>query len=102
MDTTVSVRFASNVRRIRKARGWSLRELSEEMQRLGFRSFDHTAISRIERHADPDASEGNKQLRRRISIDEAFGFAQALGVDAYDMLTGDATPDVNIEFAKDR
>ena len=65
---------AANVKRLRKARGMSLRALSEALSDAG-RNLSQDAINKIENGARPEA----KQVRR-VDVDDLIALAVVLGV----------------------
>ncbi|MFE9065042.1 helix-turn-helix domain-containing protein [Streptomyces violaceusniger] len=66
---------AANVKRLRAARGMSLRALSEALEKAG-RGLSQDAINKIENGAKPDA----KQIRR-VDVDDLVALAVALRVN---------------------
>ncbi|MFC4611166.1 helix-turn-helix domain-containing protein [Streptomyces maoxianensis] len=66
---------AANVRRLRKARGWSLRSLSEALAKAG-RGLSQDAINKIENGADEDT----KRQIRRVDTDDLVALAVVFGV----------------------
>ena len=66
---------AANVRRLRKARGWSLRALSEALARVG-RGLSQDAINKIENGAE----EGTTRQIRRVDTDDLVALAVVFGV----------------------
>ncbi|WP_406306272.1 helix-turn-helix transcriptional regulator [Streptomyces sp. NBC_00885] len=66
---------AANVKRLRTARGMSLRALSEALSEVG-RGLSQDAINKIENGAKPDA----KQVRR-VDVDDLVALAVALRVN---------------------
>ncbi|GAA3037122.1 helix-turn-helix domain-containing protein [Streptomyces glomeratus] len=66
---------AANVKRLRQARGWSLRALSEALDGVG-RKLSQDAINKIENGAKPDA----KQIRR-VDVDDLVALAAVLRVN---------------------
>jgi transcriptional regulator with XRE-family HTH domain len=72
---------AANVKRLRAAKGMSLRALSEELERRG-RKLNVDAINKIENGSDPDTSKGI----RRVDADDLMALAAALGVSPTTLL----------------
>ena len=72
---------AANVARLRKARGLSLRGLSEALRKAG-RSLSADAINKIEngRLLDDPKHRGNPPQIRRVDADDLVALAAALGV----------------------
>lgn len=66
---------AANVRRLRKARGWSLRALSEALAEVG-RGLSQDAINKIENGAE----EGTTRQIRRVDTDDLVALAVVFGV----------------------
>ncbi|WP_369222438.1 helix-turn-helix domain-containing protein [Streptomyces sp. R39] len=66
---------AANVKRLRKARGWSLRALSEELSAVG-RGLSQDAINKIENGAE----EGTTKQIRRVDADDLIALAVVFGV----------------------
>lgn len=71
---------AANVKRLRTARGMSLRALSEALQKVG-RGLSADAINKIENGANPEA----KQIRR-VDVDDLMALAVVLGVSPVTLL----------------
>lgn len=70
---------ASNVRRLRHERHWSLESLSKEMSRVG-RPMIATALSKIE------------QADRRVDVDDLVALATAFRVELHELLGPRAWP----------
>lgn len=66
---------ASLIRQLREDRGWSQRDLSEQLEKVGCH-IDHSGIQRIEA--------GRKA--RKISVDELFAFAMVFQIPVEQML----------------
>ena len=71
---TIGKTFGARLGELRSARGWSQRQLVEELERAGFTKLDRTAIARIETNG------------RKVSVDEAVALAVALGVSPFALL----------------
>jgi transcriptional regulator with XRE-family HTH domain len=71
---------AANVKRLRAARGLSLRALAESLQKVG-RGLSADALNKIENGASPDA----KQIRR-VDIDDLMALSVVLGVSPVTLL----------------
>jgi transcriptional regulator with XRE-family HTH domain len=85
MDKTVTVGqvFARRLSEIRQARGWSQQRLADELEAVGV-TMDRAAIAKIERGRDAH----QRDRARRVSIEELFAFAVALGVSPLTLLLG--------------
>lgn len=66
---------AANVKRLRKARGWSLRALSEALAEVG-RGLSQDAINKIENGAE----EGTERQIRRVDADDLVALSIVFGV----------------------
>ncbi|NNN36056.1 helix-turn-helix transcriptional regulator [Streptomyces sp. S3(2020)] len=77
---------AANVKRLRKARGWSLRALSEALAAAG-RGLSQDAINKIENGAEEDTK---KQIRR-VDVDDLVALAVVFGVNPSTLLLPDTT-----------
>lgn len=66
---------ASNVARLRKMRGWTLRALSDALAAVG-RDLGHDAVNKIENSRE----EGTTKVVRRIDVDDLIAFAAVFGV----------------------
>ncbi len=81
--TRTSDLVAENVKRVRRARGWSAQRLAEECATLGAPELSAAVIANIET-GRRDRATG---LRRRdVSLDEWLVFAAALNVSPSDLL----------------
>ncbi len=81
--TRTSDRVAENVKRVRRARGWSAQRLAEECATLGAPELSAAVIANIETgRRDPATG----QRRRDITVDEWLVFAAALNVSPADLL----------------
>jgi transcriptional regulator with XRE-family HTH domain len=85
--------FARRLREVREARGWSQRQLAERLQEMG-ETFDAVRIAKIERGGRPDAR--SKHSARRVTIDEMFLLASALGVSPLSLLFDDVDTPLRI------
>lgn len=74
---TVAAVFAQRLREMRDTRGWTQQDLADRMRELGY-PMDRASIVKIERLAPESRGRGAKA--RKVSIDEVFAFAAALGV----------------------
>lgn len=72
---------AANVKRLRAARGMSLRALSEALGKVG-RSLSQDAINKIENGSE----EGTTKQIRRVDVDDLVALAIALGVSPATLL----------------
>lgn len=72
---------AANVKRLRAAKGMSLRALSEALEAKG-RRLNQDAINKIENGADPDSSKGV----RRVDADDLAALAAVFGVSPSSLL----------------
>ncbi len=99
--TKTSERVAENVKRVRRARGWSAQRLAEECAALGAPDLSAAVIANIETGRRHPAT----GLRRRdISLDEWLVLAAALNVSPADLVLlagGSERVDVTDELAVD-
>jgi transcriptional regulator with XRE-family HTH domain len=70
--------IASQVRRYRLAKNWSVRQLAEECQKLGMSSLTEASLGNIER--GQKAGSGAKRGVRRVLVEELVVLAKALDV----------------------
>lgn len=70
---------ASNVRRLREARGLSLRALSDEIQDRGW-NLSADAINKIENGRDPDPDAVAPKQIRRVDVDDLVALAAVFDV----------------------
>lgn len=75
---------AANVKRLRKARGWSLKALSEQLDAVG-RKLSQDAINKIENGAEKATQ---KQIRR-VDVDDLIAFAVVFNVNPSTLLLPD-------------
>lgn len=75
---------AANVKRLRQARGWSLRALSEALEGVG-RKLSQDAINKIENGAEKDTK---KQIRR-VDVDDLIALAVVFNVTPSTLLLPD-------------
>jgi len=68
--------IASQVRKYRLLKNWSVRQLAEECERLGAPQLTAASLANIERGQDPDA----KRPPRRVLVEELAVLARALKV----------------------
>lgn len=68
--------IASQVRRYRLLKNWSVRQLAEECQKLGAPQLTSASLGNIER----GQAEGAKRARRRVLVSELIVLARALQV----------------------
>jgi transcriptional regulator with XRE-family HTH domain len=80
--------FARRLREIRDQRDWSQQQLAERMNELGFTNMDRSTVLKIEQQARPEKKSrtGKGITPRKVSLEEAIGFAAALGVSPVDLL----------------
>ncbi|MFE1576237.1 helix-turn-helix domain-containing protein [Streptomyces fradiae] len=71
---------ADNLRRLREARGLSLRALSADLKRRGH-SLSADALNKIENGRTPEAGAEPPKNVRRIDVDDLTALAAALGVN---------------------
>src|SRR5262249_10823753 len=101
---TPSQVFARRVRKIRAARGWNQRDLAKRLELLGY-PLDAVTIAKIERAGREEGEVKSRHKPRRVTIDELFAFAAALGVSPIALLLpaveGEAQdlPDIRISVA---
>lgn len=76
---------AANLRRLREARGMSLRTLSAEMQKIG-RTLSADAINKIENGRLLDAGDVSPKQVRRADVDDLVALALALNVSPLTLL----------------
>jgi transcriptional regulator with XRE-family HTH domain len=72
----IDAAIASQVRRYRLAKGWSIRRLAEECERLGAPGLTEASLGNIER----GQKEGAKRTQRRLLVEELAVLAKALEV----------------------
>ncbi|MET8803616.1 helix-turn-helix transcriptional regulator [Streptomyces sp. NPDC004546] len=77
--------MADNVRRLRTARGLSLRALSAEMEKVGH-PLSADALNKIENGRTPAPGTEEPKQVRRVDVDELAALAQALRVSPMSLL----------------
>lgn len=77
---------AANVKRLRKARGWSLRVLSEQLSAVG-RGLSQDAINKIENGSE----QGTGKQIRRVDVDDLVALAVVFEVNPSTLLLPDTT-----------
>jgi transcriptional regulator with XRE-family HTH domain len=82
---------AANLRRLREARGMSLRTLSAEVRKVG-RTLSADAINKIENGRPQDEDVSPKQIRR-ADVDDLVALALALNVSPLTLLLPDESND---------
>jgi transcriptional regulator with XRE-family HTH domain len=89
---TIPEVFAKRLQEIRQNRGWSQQQLAERMNELGFINMDRSTILKIEQAARPEkrSRTGRGITPRKVSLEEAVGFAVALGVSPLELLLSPA------------
>ncbi|MFE5140287.1 helix-turn-helix domain-containing protein [Streptomyces fagopyri] len=88
---------AANVRRVREARGMSLRALSQELQTIG-RTLSADAINKIENGRLEEGEVGPKQVRR-ADVDDLVALALALNVSPLTLLLPPKASDEPVHLA---
>ncbi len=78
-------RVASNLRRLREARGISLRALSAELKKVG-RTLSADAINKIENGRPLDAGAAEAKQVRRVDVDDLVALALVLNVSPLTLL----------------
>jgi transcriptional regulator with XRE-family HTH domain len=68
--------IAAQIRQYRLLKGWSVKRLAEECERLGAAQLTSSSLGNIERGQDPEA----KRARRRVGVAELLVLATALDV----------------------
>jgi transcriptional regulator with XRE-family HTH domain len=68
--------IATQIRKHRLRKGWSVRRLAEECERLGMPTLTEASLGNIERGQREDA----KRTQRRVLVEELAVLARALGV----------------------
>ncbi len=84
----VSLNVASNIRRLRKARGLSIAKLAERCEELGAPWLQAASLSNIERN--PEGGNPEARQARRVTVDETFVLAQALGTSLESLIAGES------------
>ncbi|MFJ8192776.1 helix-turn-helix domain-containing protein [Streptomyces sp. NPDC096094] len=77
--------MADNVRRLRTARGMSLRALSAELKEVGH-SLSADALNKIENGRTPAPGTEEPKQVRRVDVDDLMALAQALRVSPMSLL----------------
>ena len=86
---TVSRAVASRIRLYRERRGWTVRQLADRCKELGDPSFTTAVIGALERTQFETVAR-----RRRISVDDLVGLADALEVTPAALLPDTPFPGV--------
>ncbi|MEU0787001.1 helix-turn-helix transcriptional regulator [Streptomyces sp. NPDC006173] len=92
---------AANLRRIREARGLSLRALSVEVRALG-RPLSADAINKIENGRPGDAEGDEQPPVRRVDADDLVALALALNVSPLTLLLPDSWGDEDVWLTEQR
>jgi len=71
---TAAARFAVNMRRRRELRGWSQRQLAQELVDLGHSTFRQQTVAEIEAGL------------RQVKLDEALALSRALGLSVENLI----------------
>lgn len=91
---------ATNLRRLREARGMSLRALSTEVEKAG-RTLSADALNKIENGRHQGEEVPQKQIRR-ADVDDLVAIALALNVSPLTLLLPDASGDQIVELTDKR
>lgn len=81
MSSNLSDAIASQIRRYRLAKNWSVRQLAEECARLGAPQLTASSLTNIERGQDENA----KRPGRRVLVEELDVIQRALAVRLMDL-----------------
>jgi transcriptional regulator with XRE-family HTH domain len=75
-ERSLGASIAAQIRKHRLRKGWSVRRLAEECERLGMPTLTEASLGNIERGQREDA----KRAQRRVLVEELAVLARALGV----------------------
>lgn len=81
MNESVHVTIAANIRALRTARGWSVRQLAEECAARGMPSLTHPSLTNVERRG---ATPGGREPRR-VNVAELVFLADLFEVTPNDL-----------------
>jgi transcriptional regulator with XRE-family HTH domain len=84
--------IATQIRQYRLLKGWSVKRLAEECERLGASQLTSSSLGNIERGQDPEA----KRPRRRVGVAELAVLASALDVPPLALIV--PTDDTRVEI----
>lgn len=96
-QTPVGATVAQQVRRFRKERGWSVRQLADECARVGATRLTQSSLANIER----GLAQGATRKSREVTADELVALALALRVSPLSLLLPvDKEPDATFALTK--